>query len=364
MNSRRAAFFYAYNDLCDKMQKEYKEISKSTEPKEAIIKKIDELCWGYEREYDNLIFIRPEEGINWNEVRKGFNIDKDRFTNLKLKLQGRLCSRCQKYLKESGSEYCYDCRVKVWDEDKKKRQKQWKKQKLSHCNYCQKKSSGKHYIYDLTTKMLEPSNNNASDPDNQWLFCSEEHFEKWHKKNYFTCAECLKENYTGNWKYNKNKKDGQKFCSDNCFYRHYAETCDDCQKKCITSYQDKATGYARTYYSDGINKTGTICGNCRNKKLREEKEANRENCKICSKKLPYNHYYSLCSVCLDKQEEEQKKDSQEEEDNEQEIRYCKYCSTKLEEKHILGVCDKEECILKLDKEVYPDKYRERERERE
>ncbi|CAG8447729.1 9239_t:CDS:2 [Cetraspora pellucida] len=86
-----------------------------------------------------------------------------------------------------------------------------------------------------------------------------------------------KENYTGNYKYNKSKKDGKKFCSDNCFYTHYAETCDNCLEKCVSSYQGKATGYAQTYYQDGVNKTGTLCSKCHQEKLKEAGErANRD----------------------------------------------------------------------------------------
>ncbi|PWU07016.1 MAG: hypothetical protein C5B43_00930 [Verrucomicrobia bacterium] len=48
------------------------------------------------------------------------------------------------------------------------------------------------------------------------------------------------------------------------------------------------------------------------------------------------------------------------ESEEQETRYCKYCSTKLVKesnlKYPLRICDKDDCFLKLDKELYPDKY--------
>src|ERR1043165_9096655 len=47
------------------------------------------------------------------------------------------------------------------------------------------------------------------------------------KQKQFTCAECG-EIKKGKYKYHKTKKDNQKFCSDNCFYIYYAETCDNC----------------------------------------------------------------------------------------------------------------------------------------
>lgn len=104
------------------------------------------------------------------------------------------------------------------------------------------------------------------------------------KQKQFTCAECG-EIKKGKYKYNKKQKDGQKFCSDNCYYQHYAETCDNCLEKCISSYQGKANGLSQTYYQDGINKTGTLCSKCHQEKLKEEKEQTKkdqeweENCK-------------------------------------------------------------------------------------
>src|SRR5436305_12160860 len=85
------------------------------------------------------------------------------------------------------------------------------------------------------------------------------------KQKQFNCAECG-EIKKGKYKYNKTKKDNQKFCSDNCYYQHYAKKCDNCLEKCISKYRSKATGFSQSYYSDVINKTGTLCSKCHDEK--------------------------------------------------------------------------------------------------
>lgn len=52
-----------------------------------------------------------------------------------------------------------------------------KEYKLSHCQQCGKKSSLYHYIYDKRTGKLTSSTSNATDADNQTVFCTKEHFQ-------------------------------------------------------------------------------------------------------------------------------------------------------------------------------------------
>ncbi|WNE40685.1 MAG: hypothetical protein mread185_000142 [Mycoplasmataceae bacterium] len=53
--------------------------------------------------------------------------------------------------------------------------------KLSHCQQCGKKSNLYHYIFDKRTKKLSSSTKNATDADNQIVFCSESHYKSWLK---------------------------------------------------------------------------------------------------------------------------------------------------------------------------------------
>lgn len=46
---------------------------------------------------------------------------------------------------------------------------------LSHCAQCRKKSTLYHYIYDRRTKKLTQSTSNATDANNQIVFCTKEH---------------------------------------------------------------------------------------------------------------------------------------------------------------------------------------------
>ncbi|CAI2184648.1 4132_t:CDS:10 [Funneliformis geosporum] len=61
-----------------------------------------------------------------------------------------------------------------------------------------------------------------------------------------------------------------------------------------------------------------------------------------------------CRACYQLVKQEQKKRE------EQEVRSCKFCSTELVKegnlKYSLRICDKDNCLLKLDKELYPNKY--------
>ncbi|RHZ36584.1 hypothetical protein [endosymbiont GvMRE of Glomus versiforme] len=67
-----------------------------------------------------------------------------------------------------------DCYEEKFFPEKKKEQ-----HKLSHCAVCDKKSAVYHYIWDKRTKVLEESMSNATNPDHQWVFCTEKHFKQW-----------------------------------------------------------------------------------------------------------------------------------------------------------------------------------------
>jgi len=64
--------------------------------------------------------------------------------------------------------------------------------KLSHCQQCGKKSSVYHYIYDKRTGKLISSTSNATDADNQVVFCTREHFQSLLNKHKAKIAEILK----------------------------------------------------------------------------------------------------------------------------------------------------------------------------
>jgi len=145
------------------------------------------------------------------------------------------------------------------------------------------------------------------------------------QEEYINCQQCFKEIKAGKtyW-YHKSKNDNHKFCSTNCYQEYYGECC----SKCVNENKNFAK------YLDIIHDGDDTC----------------------------------CSTCYEKVKQEK------EEEREKSVRCCKYCSAKLIKegnlKYSLRICDKEGCLLKLDKEVYPDKYgdnnskRERERERD
>ncbi|CAG8684002.1 2409_t:CDS:10, partial [Gigaspora margarita] len=119
-----------------------------------------------------------------------------------------------------------------------------------------------------------------------------------------SCEQCFKEIESGKFYYYHKTNDSHKFCSSQCYNEYYGEYCDKCVKKFLTTYRN---------------------GN--------------------------SNYCSTCYELVKQGEREEEKRS---------IRYCKYCSTKLIKegnlKYSLRICDKDECLLKLDKELYPEKY--------
>ncbi|CAG8853138.1 41447_t:CDS:2, partial [Gigaspora margarita] len=125
--------------------------------------------------------------------------------------------------------------------------------------------------YDKEIKELEDYEREVAEKSNKIRSQTQkEQRDKESELNSSHCSYC-------NYKYNKKQKDGQKFCSDNCYYQHYAEKCDDCLEKCVSSYKGKATGYAQTYYSDAKNKTGILCSKCHQEQLKEETEERKKD---------------------------------------------------------------------------------------
>ncbi|CAG8456204.1 913_t:CDS:2 [Cetraspora pellucida] len=58
---------------------------------------------------------------------------------------------------------------------KSEQEKQTNERLLSHCAQCRKKSTLYHYIFDRRTKKLTQSTSNATDANNQIVFCTKEH---------------------------------------------------------------------------------------------------------------------------------------------------------------------------------------------
>ena len=54
--------------------------------------------------------------------------------------------------------------------------------RLSHCSQCNNKSKLYHFIWNKRTKKLEKSCNNATDSNNEWVFCNQTCFNDWYKK--------------------------------------------------------------------------------------------------------------------------------------------------------------------------------------
>lgn len=50
---------------------------------------------------------------------------------------------------------------------------------VSRCWKWRAKEPGADYIWDKRTKILEESMSNATNPEYQWLFCTEKHFKEW-----------------------------------------------------------------------------------------------------------------------------------------------------------------------------------------
>ncbi|CAG8449675.1 11235_t:CDS:2 [Racocetra fulgida] len=60
------------------------------------------------------------------------------------------------------------------EEWRTKNYKKQQKHKASHCRQCNNKSLFYHYIYDKRTKKIEQTSSNATDPENQLVFCNQD----------------------------------------------------------------------------------------------------------------------------------------------------------------------------------------------
>ena len=262
MNMDTYTFRSRVEEYTEKASKDLEDVRK--------INDLDKQCgkisfdlWDHERNFNELKQGKPEEYIDNYYPWKG----KYSLNNYEKEIK-KLKDFESELLQKSG---------KIREQKQKEQQnKEWEL-KTSRCSYCKSKPPANHYIYSTKNKELKKRKRNAYLYKKEHLFCSETHFEKWHQKNYYCCVECLEENYTSKYKYNKKQKANQKFCSDNCYYQHYAETCDNCLEKCVSNYQGKATGLAQTYYSDAENKTGTLCSKCHQEKLKEETEEKKKD---------------------------------------------------------------------------------------
>jgi hypothetical protein len=223
-------------------------------------------------------------------------------------------------------------------EQQKRKQKQnqikeeirQKEARKSHCSQCGKKSLVYHYIYNKNTNKLEQSYSNATDSNNEWVFCTEGHFKIWWQNNYFQCAECGKQYIGEGWIYCREKNDGKKFCEDNdkiCFFNHYAETCDKCFQKCL-KYENSNPITFESYYSDNKNKTGNLCFNCNERRIQKEKERLKEELtKIAEQEVARKR--ELAEIERKLSEDERKKKEQE-----KKKKYCFGCSAKLTENEV------------------------------
>ena len=192
---------------------------------------------------------------------------------------------------------------------------------------CQEKVSQLESIKNELAKRDEVKKH-IEEKENYWnsLFSennSQENSNK-NEETYF-CDQCSKEKQ-GKYLHHKKKNDGQKFCSTECYTKYYGEYCTKCVnelqvfKKYLTTIQDGVSNYCRSCYRI-----------VEKEREQEEKEKNR---------------------------------------------YCKYCSTKLEESNSFKFCKSDTCLKKFDEEVSNEEEddkennnptnqpRERERERE
>jgi len=118
-------------------------------------------------------------------------------------------------------------------------------------------------------------------------------------QEYINCQQCFKEIKAGNtyW-YHKSKNDNHKFCSPTCYQEYYGEYC----SKCVSENKN---------YTKYLN-------------------------------LIHDKDNSYCSTCYQLVKQEQP---------EQEWNptiYCRYCSTKTE---LFEVCEKKECLEKMNQEI-------------
>ena len=177
MNMENERQFYNYFPQGDRSSGIIKEIKKE-------IGKIEEISDMEERfSLTNSCWIKHRENLNsltkcLNSLHlERINIDKASTTDEYSKQIDKLEKMWNKFSDE------------VSEKEKEQQEKEYQL-KASHCSYCKSKPSAEHYIYSEKNKELKQRKRNAYSYKKEYLFCSENHFEKWHKKNYFTCSEC------------------------------------------------------------------------------------------------------------------------------------------------------------------------------
>lgn len=109
-------------------------------------------------------------------------------------------------------------------------QKQNQTNRLSHCAQCNKKSKVYHFIWDKRTKKLEKSYSNATDLNNEWVFCNQNCFNEWYKKWWSSFENELKDLTCKNCK--------NKFQVEREYKRgkEITKTYDFCSQKCLNSW--------------------------------------------------------------------------------------------------------------------------------
>ncbi|KLL05234.1 MAG: hypothetical protein MRERV_3c049 [Mycoplasmataceae bacterium RV_VA103A] len=125
---------------------------------------------------------------------------------------------------DNGSFICRKCWEGVknvqdaeeWGENYKKQQKH----KASHCRQCNNKSLFYHYIYDKRTKKIEQTSSNATDPENQLVFCNQDCYEKYFTTSCHQCSQSIKPGQT-------------------CFFSRNDSTIRFCSKSCGEKYLHK-----------------------------------------------------------------------------------------------------------------------------
>ena len=116
--------------------------------------------------------------------------------------------------------------------------------KKSRCHYCQKQNLTNPHFYLKNTEYEK-------------TFCNQTCLN-----NYLApCDECKESRCGNNWQ-KTDQDDGKRFCSKDCFDKHYAPPCNLCHQKCLTNI----------YYNNPANQTGTICSTCHQKKQEKAKQ--------------------------------------------------------------------------------------------
>jgi hypothetical protein len=293
---KRFKIYFFVERVLEKIAKDIKKVEKITD----VEKRSNEARSCLNRHQDNLMYVTvyfsngklSEVGVNYDTTVCEYEKRVDKLKKIWQKARDEV-----------------DKIKKRTEAEKKKEEKEWKS---SHCAKCGKKSTVWHYIYDKYTKKLEWSLDNANNPDQQWIFCTKEHFNEWKKNDCYTCLECNQEKLGGTYWYREKSNDGKKFCSEKCVDIYYAPTCDKCSKKCLNKNNKVAS-----WYSDIEKKTGDLCYKCNDDRNKKEQELRKEWDKMWDdlgkemrKEEPYVSWDEVDTPCSLKEFKEKKNNGQ------------------------------------------------------